>query len=162
MFTRAAVWSEAPIQRSLMPHQRASIQHLLFEFQNKMHRIWKMRLCFLTKVAIYKTRNFELSSVRAVVDKLCIWSVHMNTLCIVTPLLLSHPDVCDQCWLLLVAVFSWTHLSLTCVRTWATSWAWTSRASFTLWAVELKDIYPWLTQDPIYWLCGLRCPRQAR
>ncbi len=67
VLTRASIWTEAFIQWSVSPHERAPKRHLLFEFPDKMDRIWKMRLCFLSKVTIYKTGSFQWSSTCAVV-----------------------------------------------------------------------------------------------
>ncbi len=40
--------------------------------------IWKMRLCFLSKVITYKTVRFQWNFTRAVVQHSCIYSVHMR------------------------------------------------------------------------------------
>ncbi len=42
------------LQRSVMPHLRASKSNLLFEFCNKFDFIWEM-ICFLSKVTKHKT-----------------------------------------------------------------------------------------------------------
>ncbi len=72
-------WTEAFIQRYFTPHQRASKRHLLFEFHEKSDIIWKMRLCFLSKVTIYKTGSFQWSSIHAVVKTmLYLFGTHVN------------------------------------------------------------------------------------
>ncbi len=94
---RAAVWTEVFIQWSVVPHHRASKWQLLFEFPEKNYIIWKMRLCFLSKVITYKTVSFQWRFTRKTLLYLC--SAHayqyerpvpnifdMNT-CTVTPLI---------------------------------------------------------------------------
>ncbi len=44
--THTANWTEAFIQRSVSPHESVPKRHLLFEFPDKMDRIWKMRLSY--------------------------------------------------------------------------------------------------------------------
>ncbi len=63
---RAAIWTEAFVQQSVTPHQRASKQYLLFEFTEKNWQFERWD-CFLSKVTIYKTESFQWSSTRAVV-----------------------------------------------------------------------------------------------
>ncbi len=63
-------WTEAFIQRSVVPNQRAPKRHSLFEFPEENGHNRKMRLCFLSKVTIYKTGCFQWSSTRAVIKTL--------------------------------------------------------------------------------------------
>ncbi len=64
---RATVRTEAFIQRSVVPHQRRQNGIYCLNFLKEIDLIWKMRLCFLSKVTIYKTGSFQGSSTRAVV-----------------------------------------------------------------------------------------------
>ncbi len=58
----AAVWNDAHIQRSVVPHQN-SIYCLNLLKKNDI--IWKMGLCFLSKVTINKSGSFLRSSTSA-------------------------------------------------------------------------------------------------
>ncbi len=64
---RATVRTEAFIQRSVVPHQRRQNGIYCLNFLKEIDLIWKMRLCFLSKVTIYKTGSFQGSSTRVVV-----------------------------------------------------------------------------------------------
>ncbi len=48
---RAGIWGV--YKRSVSPHQRASKHIYCLNFLKKMDIIWKMRLCFLSKVMLY-------------------------------------------------------------------------------------------------------------